>query len=111
MAAKAYIEMAKPKYAARVLTKAWEKSPHPALAGAFAAIMPEESPEARIKRFRALTRLNPGHPETRMLLAELYIAAEDFPEARKSLGDLAEDRTNRTGADNHGRDRARRRFG
>ncbi|WP_150122083.1 tetratricopeptide repeat protein, partial [Sulfitobacter sp. HI0129] len=35
-------------------------------------------------------RLQPDHPETRMLLAELHVAAEDFPQARRSLGDLVE---------------------
>ncbi len=76
------------KGAARVLRKAWEAQPHPDLAAAFAGIVPEETPEARLKRFRSLTELHPDHPETRMLLAELNIAAEDFPAARRALGDL-----------------------
>jgi len=90
MAAKSYVEMGKPKYAARVLKKAWEGSPHPALAAAFAAIVPDETPAQRLVRFRALTRVQPQNPETRMLLAELHIAAEEFPQARKALGDLVE---------------------
>ena len=90
MAAQTYMDKNKPKYAARVLTKAWASQPHPELAAAFAAIVPDESPEARIKRFRALTKLDPDSDETKMLLAELYIAAEDFPAARKVLGDLPE---------------------
>ncbi|ALG88839.1 MULTISPECIES: heme biosynthesis protein HemY [Actibacterium] len=90
MAARTYIEQGKPRYAARVLKKAWEAQPHPELATAFAEIKPDESPAERVKRFRALTSLAPDHPETRMLLAELHIAAEDFPEARKALGNLAE---------------------
>ena len=52
--------------------------------------MPDESPEARIKRFKTLTANHPDHEETRLLMAELYITAEDFPAARRSLGDLAE---------------------
>ncbi len=90
MAAQGYIEAGKPKYAARVLTKAWEAQPHPDLAAAFAAIRPDETPPERIKRFKALTKYQPGHAETRMLLTELYIAAEDFAEARRALGDLVE---------------------
>ncbi|MFK7874961.1 MAG: heme biosynthesis protein HemY [Paracoccaceae bacterium] len=90
MAAKSYAEQGKPKYAVRVLKKAWETQPHPDLAGAFAAIEPEETPAARVKRFVALTRVKPDHAETRMLLAELHIANEDFPEARRTLGDLVE---------------------
>jgi HemY protein len=73
-----------------VLTKAWSVHPHPDLATAFAEIAPDETPAARIKRFRALTKLLPDHPETKMLLAELNIAAEDFPAARKAISDLVE---------------------
>jgi HemY protein len=73
-----------------VLTSAWAASPHPELATAFASIEPDESPAARRKRFGALIAAAPGHPESRMLEAELALAAEDFPAARKALGDLAE---------------------
>ena len=90
MAAHSYIEQSKPRYATRVLKKAWDAQPHPDLAAAFAAIEPEETPKARIKRFAALTKLKSDHPEARMLLSELHIANEDFPEARRALGDLVE---------------------
>ncbi|OWU85949.1 heme biosynthesis protein HemY [Oceanicola sp. 22II-s10i] len=89
MAARSYVEQGKPKYATRVLKKAWEVSPHPDLASAFGAIEPNEDPKARLKRFKTLTKSQPDHRETRLLLAELNIAAEDFPEARRALGDLA----------------------
>ncbi len=91
MAARAHIEQDKLRYAARVLKKAWAAQPHPELAAAFAEIAPEETPDARIKRFRTLTKANADHPETKMLLAELNIAAEDFPAARRALGDLPTD--------------------
>ncbi|MBD3665191.1 heme biosynthesis protein HemY [Sulfitobacter aestuariivivens] len=90
MAAHGYIEQEKPRYAARVLQKTWGVHPHPDLAAAFAAIAPDEKPAERIKRFRALTKQQPDHAETKMLLAELHIANEDFPEARRALGDLVE---------------------
>lgn len=90
MAARGYIEQNHGRYAARVLKKAWDAQPHPDLAAAFAEIMPEESAADRVKRFAALTKLKPDHPESKMLLAELNIAAEDFPAARRALGDLAE---------------------
>ncbi|MEO1025212.1 MAG: hypothetical protein AAFX07_06610, partial [Pseudomonadota bacterium] len=63
---------------------------HPELAAAFAKIKPEETPQERIHRFRVLTGQHKSHPESRMLEAELRIAAEDFPGARNSLGDLAD---------------------
>jgi HemY protein len=90
MAARAYIEQSKPRYATRVLKKAWEGQPHPSLATAFAEINSDETPDERLKRFRPLLKINADHPEAKMLLAELNIAAQDFPSARKALGDLIE---------------------
>lgn len=91
MAARAQVERDNKKQAARIIKRAWEAQPHPDLAAAFAEIEPEESPQDRIRRFADLTSVRVDEPETRMLLAELYIAAEDFPEARKALGDLADE--------------------
>ncbi|RYH10004.1 heme biosynthesis protein HemY [Tropicimonas sp. IMCC6043] len=88
MAARGYIEKGKPRLAARVLKKAWEAQPHPELAVAFAEIAPDEDPKQRLRRFVELTKIQPDHPETKMLLAELNIAAEDFPAARRAIGDL-----------------------
>ncbi len=88
MAARAWIGKGDAKHATRVLKKAWEAMPHPDLAAAFAEIAPEETPAARIKRFRTLTDIRADDAETRMLSAELQIAAEDFPAARRALGDL-----------------------
>ncbi len=91
MAARGYIAQDKPKYASRVLAKAWGVQPHPDLAAAFAEIAPNETATARLKRFVVLTKQNPDHPETKMLLAELHIAGEDFPAAKRALGDLVTD--------------------
>ncbi|WP_424989565.1 heme biosynthesis protein HemY [Fluviibacterium sp. S390] len=90
MAARAYTAMGKPRNAVKVIKTAWTAEPHPDLAAAFAAIEPSETPAARIKRFGNLLKLKPIHPESKMLLAELEIAAENFPAARKALGDLPE---------------------
>lgn len=90
MAARAYMVAGNPKYAARILTKCWEAHPHPDVAAAFAEIVPDETPGARLKRFAPLLRSHPDHPETRMLAAELNLAAEDFPATRRALGDLIE---------------------
>ncbi|MBE0554257.1 MAG: heme biosynthesis protein HemY [Rhodobacteraceae bacterium] len=76
------------KGATRVLRKAWEGQPHPDLAAAFAEIEPEETPAARLKRFATLAAIHPDHDETRLLMAELNVAAEDFPAARRALGDM-----------------------
>ncbi|MEZ5910991.1 MAG: heme biosynthesis HemY N-terminal domain-containing protein [Paracoccaceae bacterium] len=89
-AARAHIAEGKPKLATRILKKAWDAKPHPDLAAAFAEIAPDETPAERLKRFATLTTLHPENEETRLLLAELNIAAEDFPAARRALGNLAE---------------------
>ncbi len=91
MAARMSIAEGKAKQAASVIQKAWGLAPHPDLAAAFAEIVPEETPEARIKRFRPLLKQHQGHREARLLEAELQIAAKEFDEARKALGSLAQD--------------------
>ncbi|MEO9823643.1 MAG: heme biosynthesis HemY N-terminal domain-containing protein [Paracoccaceae bacterium] len=90
MASDSYVAQGKPKNAARVIRKAWQVMPHPDLAAAFARIKPEETPKDRIHRFSVLTNHDREGAESRMLAAELRIAAEDFPGAREALGDLAE---------------------
>uniref|UniRef100_UPI0035B303E7 heme biosynthesis protein HemY n=1 Tax=Paenirhodobacter enshiensis TaxID=1105367 RepID=UPI0035B303E7 len=89
MAADAYTAEGKAKNAARVILKAWEAQPHPDLAAAFARIVADETPAERLKRFGKLLALRPDHDESKLLEAELAIAAEDFPGARRALGDLA----------------------
>lgn len=87
-AAHALIAQGKGNYAAAALKKAWKVQPHPDLAAAYAAIEPTETPRQRASRFEALLRKGPEVAETRMLRAELLLAAEDFPAARRALGDL-----------------------
>lgn len=90
MAAKSHIEAGKPKNATRLLKKAWDVQPHPDLAAAFAAIVPDETPVQRLKRFQTLTSSHREHPETKLVLAELHLVAEDFPEARRVLQSLVD---------------------
>ncbi len=90
LAAQVYTSEGTPRNAVRVLNKAWEANPHPDLAAAYAAIAPDETPAERLTRFAPFLRLKPDHPETRLLETELHLAAEDFPAARRALGDLAE---------------------
>lgn len=88
MAARAHIAAGNPRAAAKVLRKAWESAPHPDLAAAFAEIAPNETPAERLKRFRFLTDIRPTDEETKQLMAELNLAAENFTAARRVLGDL-----------------------
>ncbi|MFN7002733.1 MAG: heme biosynthesis protein HemY [Roseinatronobacter sp.] len=87
-AAHALIAQGKGSYAASAIKKAWKVQPHPDLAAAYAAIEPDETPRQRVTRFEALLRKAPDAPECKLLRAELLIAAEDFPAARRALGDL-----------------------
>jgi HemY protein len=90
MAAQVHTDTGAKRKAAKALTRAWSSNPHPDLAAAFAAIEPDETPEARRKRFQALISSAPDDPESRLLEAELALAAEDFPGARRALGDINE---------------------
>jgi HemY protein len=91
MAARSYIDKGSKRNATRVIKKAWTAQPHPNLAAAFAEIEPDETPAARLKRFAKLLKINPDNRETRLVDAELHLAAEDFPGARRALGNLIEE--------------------
>ena len=90
MAARLHIESGEKRRAAKVLKAARLKTQHPDLAAAFAEIEPGETPEARIKRFQPFLNVAPQSSESKLLETELYLAAEDFPGARRALGQLYE---------------------
>ncbi|MEM9716046.1 MAG: heme biosynthesis HemY N-terminal domain-containing protein [Pseudomonadota bacterium] len=78
------------RVAGNALKKAWAQSPHPDLAAAFAELKPDETPTQRAKRFKALINQKPDDPESQMLQAELALADEDFPAARRAIRELNE---------------------
>ncbi len=90
LAARGYIDQGSKRYATRVVKKAWDAQPHPDLAAVFAEIEPDETPQNRLKRFAKLLKIHPNHRETKLIEAELNLAAEDFPAARRAMGDLAD---------------------
>lgn len=89
MAARTYISQKDRRNAERLLEKAWSVRPHPDLAEVYAEVAPDETPNQRLRRFESLMKRNPDDLETRLLRAELLLANEDFPAARRALGDLA----------------------
>ncbi|MEL6169536.1 MAG: heme biosynthesis HemY N-terminal domain-containing protein [Pseudomonadota bacterium] len=91
MAAKQLVAQGQHRNATRVVKKAWAAAPHPDLAAAFAEIEPDETPDARIKRFQPLLKQHPKDPETRLVQAELFVAAKRYGDARTALGELAEE--------------------
>ena len=90
LAARSYVARRDTRNATRVLQKTWSVQPHPSIAAAYAEIVPDETPAQRLRRFEDLIRQAPAHEESRLLQAELMLSAEDFPGARRALGDLAQ---------------------
>ena len=90
LVAKEYLADTKKKNAIKVIKKAWEAQPHPDLVAVYLEIYEGESSEDREKGFKLLAKMNPKHVETKIMMAEMYLQAEDFPNARRSLGDSYE---------------------
>lgn len=90
LASAVHLERGSKRKATKTLTSAWGTNPHPDLAAAFAAIEPTETPAQRRKRFETLTNAKPDDIESHLLKAELALADEDFPAARKAMGTIAE---------------------
>lgn len=88
LAARLLAEKGERRGAARLLIAAWRIEPHPEIAAGYAALEPAETTAARLARFQKLYDANPQAEETRLLRAELALAAEDFEQAREALGDL-----------------------
>ena len=74
--------------AARLLIAGWRIEPHPEIAASFASLEPEEGPAQRLARFDKLFAANPDHEQSRLLKAEIALAADDYETARTALGDL-----------------------
>ncbi|MCC5999539.1 MAG: heme biosynthesis protein HemY [Pararhodobacter sp.] len=89
MAARAHLARGSKRQAANLLKKAWKQNPQPELAQAYAEIEPAETPAERVKRFEKLFAYN-DDDEAKMTRAELLIGAEDFPGARRAMGNLHE---------------------
>lgn len=92
MAARGYLAKDAKRNATRVILKTWKARPHPELAEVFAEIEPGETPTLRLRRFAKLLRIAPDNPESRIVEAELHIAAEDFPGARRAIRPVIDDR-------------------
>ncbi len=89
MAANLLAQSGKPDKAARVLEKSWAQAPHPDLAVAFAALVPNETSAQRVIRMRQLIAANPEHTESRLLGAEAALAAGETARARELLAPLS----------------------
>ncbi|MBL9095955.1 MAG: tetratricopeptide repeat protein [Alphaproteobacteria bacterium] len=90
IAAKHLAAQGKQWKAGSLIETAWAQEPHPDLARAYAALKPEESPQARAKRLAGLASTNPEHPESRILSAAASISVGRLDEARETLRPLVD---------------------
>ncbi len=74
----------KERKAVRHLTSAWQQTRHPAVAEAFLALKPGESPAARLARFEGLHKSTPGDGESLLVLARLALEADDLMQANEA---------------------------
>lgn len=84
------IETGSKRAAAKLITEGWRARPAARLAAAFAEIEPDEAPAQRRRRFETLFALQPDHPETHFLKAELALVNEDWRGARRAIEALRE---------------------
>jgi HemY protein len=68
-----------------VLEKCWKLAAHPALADAYALLLPAEAPPARAKRFERLAELRPGEADGHLGAATVALSARLWGEARRHL--------------------------
>ncbi len=78
--------------AAKILQKAWTKSPHPDLATVYAYARIGDSTRDRLDRVRQLAALNPHSIESPIAVAATAAEARLYDEARRALEPLLADR-------------------
>lgn len=91
MAARALVSQNNVSKAGRVLTKAWELSPHPDIASAYAHLRPGDSTHDRLKRVKSLVSHAPDGPEAPIAVASAAFEAREWAEARNALMPLLDD--------------------
>jgi HemY protein len=64
---------------------AWRLHPHPDLARTYASLKPGETPVQRARRLMGLAEFNPGHVESRLLVAGEALALGEVRRARRAL--------------------------
>jgi HemY protein len=78
--------------AAKVLQRAWSRSPHPDLATAYAYARIGDSPRDRLERTKQLATLYPNSIEGPIAVANAAIEARQYEDARAALEPLIEGR-------------------
>jgi len=78
-------EAGEQRKARRILEKAWEISPHPDLAEAYANLQLGDSARERLARMQKLASRVPGQREGALAVARAALEAREFDTARKAL--------------------------
>ncbi|HLW93479.1 MAG TPA: heme biosynthesis HemY N-terminal domain-containing protein [Roseiarcus sp.] len=74
--------------ASKIIETAYAKTPHPDLAAIYLRMRPGDSAKDRLARARALARVLPNDPESRLTLARAALDARDFEAAREAIAPL-----------------------
>ena len=74
----------------RMINDAWAKHPHPKLGAVYEDVVQVHEPKKQYDRFKQLASTNPGHPESRIMLAREAVRVADFEEAKTQLTPVAE---------------------
>jgi HemY protein len=78
------------RQAATVLEKSWRIEPLPEIAGAYAALVPDEAPLQKLRRLEKFAALQPEAWTTQRVLGETALSAKLWGQARKHLIAAAE---------------------
>jgi HemY protein len=71
--------------ASGTIETAWRVHPHPDLARTYAGLKPGETPVQRARRLMGLAEFNPGHVESRLLVAGEALGLGEVRRARRAL--------------------------
>lgn len=85
LAARLFSRQGSVRKAMKMIEAAWPLAPHPDLAKIYLDLHQGESLADRLMRARALAKLAPNDPESRMMLASAAIAACDYKTARETM--------------------------
>jgi HemY protein len=91
-------EADEPRKARRILERAWEASPHPDIAEAYANVRLGDSARERLTRMQKLADKVPGQREGALAVARAALEARDFETARKALAPFLTAPTQRVAA-------------
>lgn len=97
MASRLELDRGNKNRALKILEAAWALTPHPDIAERYAKAAPMETETVRYGRMQKLTKKNPDHTESHLVLAAQAIKAKKFIEAGKHL-DAALEQTSRAKA-------------